>query len=1219
MKKLLLMCFGLLFGTLINAQITLGSGTSAAGTSTSATTVPWSAYYNFSYSQQILTKANINASAAGNITGLKFYLGSSSALTNSNEIVVYVGLTNKATFTSTTDWVPTSALTQVFSGTVTNNAGVVEITFSAPFAYDNTSNLVIAVDENKAGNDGGEVFYTYTNTANQTLYYRSDSVNPNPASITQTGTRSALQSVTSILGLTPLSPPCPVVSAPVATATNVAILPTISWATSLSATSYKISVGTTPGGTDVMNLTDVGNVTSYTFTAPLNYLTQYYYTVYASNATGSSIGCVERTFTTIAIPCPSVSAPASSATGTSLTPTFTWTAVPNVTGYRISIGTTAGGSDILNNLDLGNVTTYVYNTLLNYNTKYYYTINSYNATLTSTGCTERNFTTISFCPAVSAPASSATGTSLTPTFTWAAVQGATGYRLSVGTTPGATDIVNNFDLGNVVTYVYNNAALGYNTKYYYTINAYNGTGASTGCTERNFTTKTFCPSVTLPAAAATGVSVTPTFTWTANTDATGYKISIGTTAGATNVMNNVDLGNVTTYTLSTPLAYGVKYFYTINAYNATVASVGCTERNFTTLTLCPAVSAPASNAVGVSLTPTFTWAAVTGVTGYRISIGTTSGGTDVLNSFDVGNVLTYTLPTPLNNSTKYFYTISGYNGAQVSSGCSERSFTTLCSPVSSFPWNENFDAMTSIGAGVVPICWANITGTNAFNSSNAASVSYHDPRSANNYMTIYYGSSASYLWTPGFQLTAGTSYDFVFYFAGDGYAGWAGDVVQNTAQSATGATVLGTSFITSATTSVLGTYTKVTRTVVPTANGVYYFGIKVSSNTIPYYLGFDDFSFMPTPNCIEPTGVTSGSVSENSASISWTAPATAPLNGYEVYYSTSNVAPTASTVLNTSNSVTSSSTSAALSGLAPATNYYSWVRSVCTTTDKSQWSSVATFKTLCAAAPVPFTENFNSGTTANCWSTYSTNNTSYGLWQFGSATQDYGTTYSATGQNNTAGQYAFVDASSPYTGVHDVTLLSPSINLTGLSVPTLEFRWFKNHGDTVNPASQPSYDNNKIPVDVKDVTSSTWETVFMSSSNAATWRMESIALPASYVGKTIQVRFVVDKDVSGNGYFYDNLLLDDVSLKEAVNLATAEVKNNKNTIKVYPNPFTDLLTISDIKEVKSIMISDMSGKIVKTIQNPEATLRLSDLNAGMYLVILNMNDGSKQTIKAIKK
>ncbi|WP_312078589.1 T9SS type A sorting domain-containing protein [Chryseobacterium sp.] len=85
------------------------------------------------------------------------------------------------------------------------------------------------------------------------------------------------------------------------------------------------------------------------------------------------------------------------------------------------------------------------------------------------------------------------------------------------------------------------------------------------------------------------------------------------------------------------------------------------------------------------------------------------------------------------------------------------------------------------------------------------------------------------------------------------------------------------------------------------------------------------------------------------------------------------------------------------------------------------------------------------------------------------------------------------------------------------------------------------------------------------------------------------------------------------------NLSTTESVTKKDGIRAYPNPFMDILNISDVKNVKSIMISDLSGKIVKTFAKPESTLRLGDLNAGMYLVILNMNDGSKQTFKAIKK
>lgn len=279
MKKHLL-TYLLFLGTLMSAQITLGSGTTSGGVSTTVATVPWSTYYGYSYAQQILLKSDINAAGAGNITGLRFYLSASASLTNSNDVVVYLGQTTKTSFSSTTDWIPTSAMTQVYSGTVTNNAGIVEITLSSPFAYDNVNNLVIAVDENKAGDNGGEVFYTYTSGTNKTLYYRNDTTNPNPASITQTGTRSATQSVVTLLGLAPNPvPACPAVTAPTAAATGVSVLPAINWNAVSGATGYRLSVGTTSGGTDVVNNVDLGNVTTYTFASALQFNTQYYYTV----------------------------------------------------------------------------------------------------------------------------------------------------------------------------------------------------------------------------------------------------------------------------------------------------------------------------------------------------------------------------------------------------------------------------------------------------------------------------------------------------------------------------------------------------------------------------------------------------------------------------------------------------------------------------------------------------------------------------------------------------------------------------------------------------------------------------------------------------------------------------------------------------------------------------------------------------------------------------
>ncbi|WP_312903247.1 T9SS type A sorting domain-containing protein, partial [Chryseobacterium taichungense] len=84
-------------------------------------------------------------------------------------------------------------------------------------------------------------------------------------------------------------------------------------------------------------------------------------------------------------------------------------------------------------------------------------------------------------------------------------------------------------------------------------------------------------------------------------------------------------------------------------------------------------------------------------------------------------------------------------------------------------------------------------------------------------------------------------------------------------------------------------------------------------------------------------------------------------------------------------------------------------------------------------------------------------------------------------------------------------------------------------------------------------------------------------------------------------------------------LATNEVKDAKNNIKVYPNPFNDVLNISDASNVKNVLVTDLSGRLVKTIANPGSQLQLGELKQGMYLVTLEMKDGSKQTLKTIKK
>ena len=198
-KNYIFYTFLFLFSLSVNSQVVLGDGDIVNSA------LPIEPYYGYSYSQSIYKSSQINAS--GSITGVSYTATASTTLATSGQWVVYVGLTEKEIFESTSDWIPISELTQVYAATAEapttiSEEGVVTITFDAPFEYDGSSNLVIAVEENQGGYDLSSDDF-YSSQANQivSIYYYSDSVNPNPTSpldgnITQNYANVVLEGIT---------------------------------------------------------------------------------------------------------------------------------------------------------------------------------------------------------------------------------------------------------------------------------------------------------------------------------------------------------------------------------------------------------------------------------------------------------------------------------------------------------------------------------------------------------------------------------------------------------------------------------------------------------------------------------------------------------------------------------------------------------------------------------------------------------------------------------------------------------------------------------------------------------------------------------------------------------------------------------------------------------------------------------------------------------------
>ncbi|WP_435523114.1 T9SS type A sorting domain-containing protein [Chryseobacterium indoltheticum] len=75
---------------------------------------------------------------------------------------------------------------------------------------------------------------------------------------------------------------------------------------------------------------------------------------------------------------------------------------------------------------------------------------------------------------------------------------------------------------------------------------------------------------------------------------------------------------------------------------------------------------------------------------------------------------------------------------------------------------------------------------------------------------------------------------------------------------------------------------------------------------------------------------------------------------------------------------------------------------------------------------------------------------------------------------------------------------------------------------------------------------------------------------------------------------------DDISWAPTVVLGTNEVKA-KNDVVIYPNPFTDIITISGDVALQSVVVYDLSGKMIKEFKGSQKTISLHSLTSGVYV------------------
>ena len=514
-------------------------------------------------------------------------------------------------------------------------------------------------------------------------------------------------------------PDCTNLTLPLAGGTDISVSTNLEWNVISNADGYRLTVGTTSGGSDILNSIDVGNSTTYDLPIDLPEDTDIFVTIIPYNDKGDATSCGEESFKTEFIPvvpsCTSLVNPINGSTNVPLNTDISWNEIAEATGYLVSVGTTQGGIEFVNSIDVGNTTSYSFTQDLQANRIHYVRIIPYNDVGDATGCIEESFTTgdavvnVPNCTTITVPTNGITDVSVNTGISWDAVVDADGYYISIGTTSGGTDIVNNESVtGTSYTLA---SDLPETTTIYVSVTPYNSVGNATGCSEINFTTETVptipnCTTINVPTNGATNISVSTGISWDAVADADGYYLSIGTTSGGTDIVNNESVTG-TSYTLASDLPETTTIYVSVTPYNSVGNATGCSEINFTTETVptipnCTTINVPTNGATNISVSTGISWDAVADADGYYLSIGTTSGGTDIVNTESVTGT-SYTLASDLPETTIIYVSVTPYNSVGNATGCSEISFTTETLPTApncttiNVPTNGEIDVSVSTG------------------------------------------------------------------------------------------------------------------------------------------------------------------------------------------------------------------------------------------------------------------------------------------------------------------------------------------------------------------------------------------------------------------------------------------------------------------------------------------------------------------------------------------
>ncbi|MFH0758479.1 MAG: YCF48-related protein, partial [Bacteroidota bacterium] len=317
---------------------------------------------------------------------------------------------------------------------------------------------------------------------------------------------------------------------------------------------------------------------------------------------------------------------------------------------------------------------------LDYNTKYYWRVNSEYAEGTGAWSVVWNFTTSSCTvPTLISPENRSTEIPTSPELRWDPTDHALSYNLQVSTS-------SDFNISSIVMEQtgidgtsFSVIGLDYDTKYYWRVNAEYPGGTGGWSDTWNFTTESASvPALIWPPDDATGVSTSPTLQWKGVEGATSYHLQVDRHSIFSSMSLVVDQSGITGTSFDVSgLEDGSEYYWRVNAESAGVTSDWSRAWSFTTIPALP--EAPYLNSPWdgdlQTVSPTFTWSYISGAETYQLQVSTDSSFLTLVFD-DAAITETQYTAGPFDYFTSYYWRVCAKNAGGTSAFSEKRSFQT---------------------------------------------------------------------------------------------------------------------------------------------------------------------------------------------------------------------------------------------------------------------------------------------------------------------------------------------------------------------------------------------------------------------------------------------------------------------------------------------------------------------------------------------------------------